>query len=207
MAEIVQKIVFLWENFGPYHLDRLTSVAERYKGRAKIIGIELSSKSAVYDWEQEVINVFRRMTLTHDAPHFFQRSCLWQSFVLIKTVMKIGRADFFFCHYEQPAIFIAAVVLRLFGRRVFIMNDMKYADFKRNIPRELIKALFHTPYSGAIAAGRRSADYLRFLGIDEKKSISDMAQCLYRALTAIFSLIVSLNSLIVRSSSWHALCR
>lgn len=167
VAKIVQKIVFLWENFGPYHLDRLNAVADRWANKAHVIGLELSHKSSVYDWEQKAASQFERITLTTDGTHFFNRSKIWQTIRLITIVLRLGRADFFLCHYEQPAIFLTAVVLRLFRRRVFIMNDMKYADFKRRLPREFIKAIFHAPYCGAIAAGRRSADYFRFMGINE----------------------------------------
>lgn len=169
VAKIVQKIVLLWENFGPYHMDRLNAVAQHYAHRAEVIGLELSSKSSVYAWEKEHHAQFHRLTLTQDGRHFFDRSLIWQIISLVRAVFKIGRADFFFCHYEQPAIFVTAILLRIFRRRVFIMNDMKFADFERNIPREMIKAAFHFPYCGAIAAGRRSADYFRFMGIAKNK--------------------------------------
>lgn len=163
----MQKIVFLWENFGPYHIDRLNSVSEHLLGKAKIIGIELADKSASYDWDRQATVQFERITLAKHPPHFFDRALIWQLMILIRTVLGIGRAEFFFCHYERPVIFITALILRLVGRRIYIMNDMKYADFKRNIPREFVKRIFHAPYRGAVAAGRRSADYFRFLGIPE----------------------------------------
>lgn len=161
--------VFLWENFGPYHIDRLCAVSEHNADTANVIGIELSSKSAAYAWEREDGAQFSRITLVKDGPHFFERPKFWQFVTLFLTTYKLRRAHFFFCHYEQPAVFLTALVLRLLGRRVFIMNDMKYADFKRTIPREIIKTLFHAPYIGAIAAGRRSADYFRFMGISEDR--------------------------------------
>lgn len=167
VAEIVQKIVFLWENFGPYHIDRLNSVSGHFSKHTKIIGIELAEKSEAYAWEAQVTTQFERMTLAKDQRHFFEHSLFWQLTTLLKVIIDIGRADFFFCHYERPAIFLTALLLRLAGRRVYVMNDMKFADFKRNIPREVIKSVFHAPYCGALAAGRRSADYFRFLGIPE----------------------------------------
>lgn len=169
MATIVKKIVFLWENFGPYHLDRLDAAVKTFHGRAHIVGIELASKSSTYAWAQAVETRFERITIAKAAPHFFARPLRWQIPKLCRVLMKIGRADFFFCHYEQPAIFCAALFLRLIGCRVYIMNDMKYADFKRNVPREIVKTIFHFPYCGAIAAGRRSADYFRFMGIKERR--------------------------------------
>lgn len=168
MAKIVQKIVFLWENFGPYHLDRLNAAADYFLDDAKIVGIELSNRSLTYDWQQETGSAFKRITLQTDGLHFFERPKLWQTLVLMKTVLRLGRADFFFCHYEQPAVFLTAILLRLLGRRVFIMNDMKFADFKRHLPREALKAIFHAPYRGGIVAGRRSADYFRFMGVPER---------------------------------------
>lgn len=165
----MRKIVFLWENFGPYHIDRLNAAADYFSAKAEVIGVEFSNRSLTYDWQQERGSAFKRITLQTDGPHFFERSKFWQTLTLIKHVLPIGRANFFFCHYEQPAVFFTAILLRLLGRPVFIMNDMKFADFKRHLPREALKVIFHKPYSGGIAAGRRSADYFRFMGLPERK--------------------------------------
>ncbi len=75
---------------------------------------------------------------------------------------------YFLCHYERPEVFLTAVVLRLRGRRVFVMNDSKFDDYQRYIFREVGKSIMYIPYSGALVSGTRSASYLRFLGLRGK---------------------------------------
>jgi glycosyltransferase involved in cell wall biosynthesis len=74
----------------------------------------------------------------------------------------------FFCHYESAATVAAAFVLRILGRRMFIMNDSKVDDKQRWIGKELLKSLFFIPYNGALAASRRSAEYLKFLAFSRR---------------------------------------
>ena len=79
--------------------------------------------------------------------------------------MPIPARHIFFCHYQLPLVFAAALTLRLFGRRVYAMVDSKFDDYPRFIGREYAKSWFLIPYSGALVAGRRSRDYLAFLGV------------------------------------------
>ncbi len=59
---------------------------------------------------------------------------------------------------------MAAMTLRALGVSVFVMNDSKFDDYPRRMLREVVKRAHHLPYQGAIAAGPRSAEYMRFLG-------------------------------------------
>jgi hypothetical protein len=69
----------------------------------------------------------------------------------------MGRGStYFLCHYQDPAIFLLAISLRLLGRRVYTMGCSKFDDYTRKLSRELIKSLMYLPYNGAIASGIRS---------------------------------------------------
>ena len=46
---VSQRILFIWDNFGPLHADRCEAVALE-QGPGVVFGIELSSTSADYDW-------------------------------------------------------------------------------------------------------------------------------------------------------------
>jgi glycosyltransferase involved in cell wall biosynthesis len=98
-----------------------------------------------------------------------QRPPLWQ---LIASIIKVGWMSgcktFFFCHYERPVVLISAIVFRLLGFRVFVMNDSKYDDYPRVLWREMGKSLLHLPYSGGLAGSPRAADYMRFLGLNRR---------------------------------------
>lgn len=166
------KLVFIWDNFGPLHADRCNAVAEHFAGQYEVVGIELASKSSVYDWVAESGSRFQKMTLVQGRSmeeisglELFRRTQ--------QACLSTGRdSQFFFCHYQAPSIFACAVVLRLFGRRVYAMGCSKFDDYKRSLKREVVKSLFYLPYQGGIASGERSCDYMRFLGIPEDRIAS-----------------------------------
>lgn len=128
------------------------------------MGIELSRKSHTYDWAPEGGSNFSKITLSQDVP-FDRLSVVSQVGQLLRACLSLGSgASFFFCHYEKPSSFIVASLLRLIGRKVFVMNDSKFDDYERRIGRELLKIILYSPYLGAIGASQRSLEYFRFLG-------------------------------------------
>ncbi|MCI0468178.1 MAG: glycosyltransferase [Beijerinckiaceae bacterium] len=162
-----RSLVFVWEKFAPIHVDRCDAVARAAGNGRRVVGIELASQDRHYDWLPEASTKFGKTTL------FFNTTV--SSLPLAKTAFKLIRecwrnrpADFFFCHYELAFVFFAALILRITGNRVFIMNDSKFDDRKRYLWREVMKSVLLIPYNGSIASGRRAEDYFRFLGIPEK---------------------------------------
>ncbi|MGH6785202.1 MAG: glycosyltransferase [Novosphingobium sp.] len=152
-------IVFLWESFGPSHHDRVRAVAER---GVPVCAIEFAARSIEYDWERSEPSGYCLVALGEPG---HRPGSLRLAARLIRAVWRSGARIAFFCHYEQPGVFLAALVLRLTGRRVFTMADSKFDDYPRAWPRTLAKALFLAPYRGAIAASRRSREYLAYLGV------------------------------------------
>ncbi len=163
---VKRSIVFVWENFGPIHADRCDAVARAVGKSRKVVGLELASASVEYEWRSETGDSFEKKTLfvakTIKGVSFFSKAL-----ALLRACRACLPADFFFCHYETPLVFLIATLLRLTGSRVFVMNDSKFDDYRRHLPQEIIKSIFYLPYNGAIASGRRAADYFRFLGIAE----------------------------------------
>ena len=159
------KLVFVWDNFGPLHADRCDAVAKKFEGRQEVIGLELASRSKVYDWLPENGMSFRKITLVAGRPieeisgvELFRKT--------LRASLSMGRnAQFFLCHYQEPAIFALAVTLRLLGRRVYTIGCSKFDDYERVLRKEFVKRILYTPYNGGIASGVRSRDYMRFMGI------------------------------------------
>jgi L-malate glycosyltransferase len=166
------RLIFIWDNFGPLHADRCDAVASHFDGTHEVIGVELASKSNIYDWVTESGLRFRKITLVQGRAmeeisgfELFRRT--------IRACLSMGSdAQFFFCHYQAPAIFACAVVLRLFGRQVYAMGCSKFDDYDRTLKREVFKSFFYLPYVGGIASGKRSCDYMRFLGIPKDRIAS-----------------------------------
>jgi L-malate glycosyltransferase len=161
----MKKIAFVWDNFGPLHVDRCDAVAKKLAGRYEVVGIELASNSQVYGWIPETGILFRKDTLIHgraiEEVGFGERFS-----TTLRSCLSLGKdTSFFICHYYDPAMLAVAVVLRLLFRRVYTMGCSKFDDFDRKLSKELFKTLFLIPYNGAIGSGVRSRDYFRFLGV------------------------------------------
>jgi L-malate glycosyltransferase len=163
------KLVFLWDNFGPLHADRCDAVADYFEGKHEVVGIELASRSNVYDWIPEIGNRFRKITLFEGRS--IEEVSSFQLFhkALHSCLSMGGGAYFFICHYQALPIFACAVALRLVGRHVYALGCSKFDDYERDLRREVAKSFLYLPYNGGIASGARSKDYLRFLGIAAKR--------------------------------------
>jgi glycosyltransferase involved in cell wall biosynthesis len=157
-------VAFVWENFGPMHVDRCEAVARR---GFKVIGIEFASQSNTYDWLPRQAK-FEKITLFHDLVSTdVGELTLFRS--LISACYRSRATHIFFCHYSQPAVFLSALAMRAWGRFVYTMNDSKFDDRPRDLAREILKKQLLLPYHGSLAAGARSQDYVRFLGMRSER--------------------------------------
>lgn len=162
-------LVFSWEMFGPYHMDRLEAVGRRLGHRYDVVGLEVGSKSHTYAWDSTGSGQnFRKLTLfpgqsKADIPsHRVYRA-------LLRECRKTNARYVFLCHYEDPDVFALAVTMRLLGRKVINMNASKYDDKPRILWRELVKSLFYAPYQAAIGGSWRTVDYFRLLGLPKDR--------------------------------------
>jgi L-malate glycosyltransferase len=156
----MKAIVFFWENFGPMHIDRIEAAKRAFKDY-RVVGVEFSVESTDYDWNHSQLDA-ERMTLFRkdENPDILKRITR-----IFRSFQKIGRGHYFLCHYDRKEILVVSWLLRLSGSTVITMACSKFDDMPRSVIREFLKRFFMLPYHGAIGSGRRSRDYLRFLGI------------------------------------------
>lgn len=159
-------VIFLWENFGPMHVDRCDAVAD---SGLDVLGLELYGKSDVYEWIPESGKKFNKITLFNSG----RPRGLNLIYSLIRFRLKHGKSNWFMCHYEWKEIFIFACFLRLIGDRVFTMGCSKFDDWPRKSSKEFLKSFFFKPYKGAIGSGIRSRDYFCFHGIPTDKVVTE----------------------------------
>jgi len=160
-------VVFLWDNYGPMHVDRCEAVQARIKGQWRVIGVEQFATSHEYEWEAESGNSFKKVTLF--APESRSKNALFKAKSILRALRQEKAKVVFFCNWDRPEIFLAALINRLSGKRTYVMGCSKYDDMPRNIWREILKSLIYLPYQGGISSGERSVDYLRFMGVPAKK--------------------------------------
>ncbi|WP_431857246.1 glycosyltransferase family 4 protein [Azospirillum sp.] len=158
-------LVFSWEMFGPYHMDRLEAVGRRLGDRFDVVGLEIGSKSHTYAWDSTGQGRhFRKITL---FPGRSKDQVAWPRIyaALLRACAELRPHAAFLCNYEDPDVFALAVTLRAMGRRLVAMQASKFDDKPRFLSRELGKALFYAPYQAGLAGSERTRDYLRLLGI------------------------------------------
>jgi glycosyltransferase involved in cell wall biosynthesis len=156
-------MVFVWEQFGPYHIDRCGAVARHTAGTWKVVGIEIAETSASHLWDHPdppadfpLITLFKGVAASHSRMKIFLR--------LMRELARLRPALCFLCHYDRIEIFLASLVLRLLRVRVFAMQESKFDDKPRRLFRELLKSVFLLPYAGVIVGGARARSYMEFLG-------------------------------------------
>ncbi len=157
--------MFFWENFGPTHVDRCDAVA-RAMPRNDILGIELNPTSSTYTWVPETGQHFTKVTLRDADSHW---GALRTAIELVRVSVSSGARHVFLCHYNEPSVQIAAMLMRMIGKRVYLLLDSKFDDRPRSIWREALKAIWIWPYVGAIVGSRRSRQYLSFLGLNDSR--------------------------------------
>lgn len=171
-APSLAPLVFAWSQFGPYHMDRCEALGKALAGRRRVIGLELVTEAEVYAWAPsgagrafEKRTLFPGKRLSEVSP--------WQELAaLLGACLGAGARHVFLCDFQRPTIFLTALLLRLFGRRVIVMQDSKFDDKPRSLWRELGKAVLYRPYSAAFVGGCRSRDYLEFLGLPAERIVT-----------------------------------
>ena len=162
-----ESIIFMWEQFGAYHVDRLDAVATAFGDRYDVVGIEVASSSRTYAWLPVASGTgFTRVTL---FPEAVSDDIPWPR--KLRQAMRVIRVSrpraVFLCNQEQPEILAAVMLLRMSGIRAFAMLDAKFDDSPRRVLKEVLKRLVLRLYSGGLVAGARSIAYYRFLGMPE----------------------------------------
>ncbi len=161
----MRRLVFAWDQFGPYHMDRLEALGRHFDGRAEIVGIELVKNGEIYGWSPSGPGrSFRKITLFPGQARAEVGTRAHAS-ALVRACRAVGARQIFLCDFQLAAIFLAAAALRLLGHRVVIMQDSKFDDKPRLLRRELGKWALYLPYDAALVGGARTRSYLEFLGM------------------------------------------
>ncbi|WP_114521337.1 glycosyltransferase [Altererythrobacter sp. ZODW24] len=158
------KVVFVWENLGPSHIDRLEALNDRFPDQ--VFAVQLSASSHTYKWDGTSGQAVPTTTLFDQPEDATGLACMT---ALVGAVRKLGATDVYLCHYQLWPMLMSAMILRLLGKRVVVMIDSKFDDYPRRLWHEVGKSAFLWPYNAALTASLRSRDYLRFLGFRKRQ--------------------------------------
>ena len=159
----MKRVALLWQQYGPYHVDRARAVVERLAGEAGVTCLQVASRSGTYGWDATTaIEGARLVTLFPDRQA--------ESVGRVELARAVARTcrehDLLvsgFMASDLPHA-VAAAWLRRQGCRVAIGSDSKADDYRRNAFTERGKRLLMRSYDAAIVAGSRSRDYYSGLG-------------------------------------------
>jgi len=160
-------IALVWSQLGPYHVDRCEAVGRGLAGKAEVLAVEVATSSETYAWEAsgEIPGV-RKVTLypgrTRDS------LSVWEKLRAQVRVLRRCHTVFIGVPYSRVDVILLTIVLRLLRIRVVVMNDSKFDDLPRSAFFELFKSLVLSVYAGAIVAGGRQIEYMRFLGFKKR---------------------------------------
>jgi L-malate glycosyltransferase len=165
----VLRLCFSWEYIGPHHRARVRACVGRNPAiRARAFALtDLSSTYGFYSHDDNAVDI----VVAYRSKIVEKLNLVQRMRAYIRHIWFSDDDVYFLCHYERFEVFLTAIILRLRGKRVFVMNDSKFDDYQRYIRRELLKSLLYKPYCGALVSGIRSASYLSFLGVRGKIEI------------------------------------
>lgn len=154
------RIAIIFDNFGPYHLARLTAAA----ARCDLIAIETAGSSREYRWERgEHRGAFVRSTL---LPGKASDHGVGKRVSAIERTLDQHRPDVIAIPGWHDRSGLGA--LRWARRHhvpVIVMSDSNEDDARRTVFRETMKRYIVSLCSSGFAAGSRAAQYLERLGM------------------------------------------
>ena len=156
-----KNIAFVWDALAPQHVDKLNALVGMFK---TINGVQIYPSSWNYKWTWLPDAHFEPLVILKKRTGPIGRIFVipvWCAIARFRRDIPI----WFLCNYEEPYTFFSAILLRLTGAKVFVVQNSKFDDYQRKLPMEIVKSIMYAPYNGAIVSGERTRSYLRFLGV------------------------------------------
>jgi L-malate glycosyltransferase len=163
-----KRVGFVWDQFSPYHVDRCEHVALALKNRIEVFGLEIASGSNLYEWPKaRATKFYTHITLSPGSK--FEDTKWWKRlWLLVRSFLRYRIDMIFVAGYHRPEIFLSCLLVKLFGRKVFVMAESKFDDKPRFWLTEILKVCMLAAYDGGLVGGQRSAEYLHFLGFRKR---------------------------------------
>jgi len=157
-------VLFQWRQSAPYLVDRVDAVHEAEITDLDIVHVCDTPSSDEFPFRPSASDTVIAHTLCSDRK-FEETSTLGRLRRRLSLLRRYDVRCAFLCHHELLDTFIAALVMRLMGTRIYLMLESKFDDKPRWHWRELLKSVSLLPYQGALVGGRRHGEYAAFLGI------------------------------------------
>lgn len=162
-AQYLPRVGFVWAQFSAYHVDRIEAAARRLAGRARVLAVEVCSRSHIYAWVPSGgVDGADKRRLFSDQPfetvHPLRR--WWAQLRALRGCDTV----FIGLGYNEPDALLLCWTLRLMGVKVVMMTASKWDDRPRRTGFELMKACLLAGFNAALVGGPRQKAYVEFLG-------------------------------------------
>ena len=156
------RVALLWTNFGPYHVARARALA----GVVDLTTIEFAKRQELYGWDAWKADLKSHVVLYRGAYESANpislSGVLWQRLSALRPDVLLVPG------YGT----LAALSASLWGRRHnclnILMSESTVEDQERRSMRERLKSILVTQlFDGAFVSGKRTAEYVRALGMPE----------------------------------------
>lgn len=152
------RIAVIFDNFGPYHIARLTALGEE----CELAAIELHRSSSEYDWLPRGQVGFSCQTLagSDQAGHDVRAA--------LRTALDEACPDAVFVPgWSSGAAITALIWAQAAEVPAILMSDSRAEDAPRHRLSEWIKRQIIAGFAGALVAGTAHRNYARALGVPE----------------------------------------
>lgn len=157
------RIAILFDNFGPYHVARLSAVGYEID----VLGVEFFSKSKVYDWERP--NLPKKFS--HRILFRSQKSSKvnWNlTLIALENNISPFKPDAIAIPgWSSPTAIVATHWAKKHHIPVILMSESNSMDFRRKSIVEYVKKLFVAQFSSAFCGSDLQKEYLIKLGIQD----------------------------------------
>jgi L-malate glycosyltransferase len=168
MQPVRKQILICWEQFGPYHFDRLVAATEALRASFDVVGIEIASGTTTNLWRDIQRPPHVALETLYPGTSVEHLSGWQRARRLLRRILRPHVAAVFFVGYHNIDSILGALVCRLAGRRAILMTESKFDDYPRYMASELLKRLLVAPFHAALVAGQRNREYVEFLGLRRK---------------------------------------
>lgn len=157
----MRKITVIFDNFGPYHIARLTGAARK----CDLLGIEIAAASAVYAWQATVHVPFQRRTL-FQGDRIGARDPMLLVDRLRAVLTEHGTEVLAIPGWSGPHAVAALRVANDLGIPVILMSDSQAVDFERGFVKEWVKRRYVALCQSGLVGGTPHRAYLAGFGMN-----------------------------------------
>lgn len=159
------KVLFYWNQYTEYHLDRCEAVVERVAPMGvEVHAVQMAGSSEKYAWPSVKGRGGLLLRTLYSGCTVDDISIWRRAYALFVEFVNTKPSVLFLCHSHRPEVFALAVLARIKGTPVYIMSDSRRQDRKRNRLKEFVKFAWYRIYSGAFVSGKSSREYYESLG-------------------------------------------